>query len=211
MALIDETDGNVVCFRCSQPRAECTCGGGEGLRTPRQGRYQLINLSDPKFQLANVLGHDDGEVVAAELSGAEAELRGLGIPDVYHPRAIVFGRRYRPMVPIYTATAPAMEPEAVPQVTVEEVNPRDLNWVHRKRIDQAAKWMAAHVGHDERYNNAGHFQYLANRAVGIEQGKRDMADTRSLKRCGSWMCRQIRLHCKTHGEAVPSWANPSDA
>lgn len=211
--LIDDGDGNVVCFRCSMPKAECICVG-DGPRTQRGGRYELINLSGPEFQQADVLGQPDGEVVAAELSSAEADLRGLGIPDVYHPRAIVFGRRYRPMTPIYTATAPMMEPEAEPQppsVTVEEVNPRDLNQLYRRRLALAAGWMAKHVDHDDRYRSAEHFQFLANKAVGIEKGERDMADTRSLKRCGSWMCRQIRLHCKTHGEAVPSWANPTDA
>lgn len=197
--LIDLDDP--CCAQCGQP-LPCGCITCFPPRGPAGRRYELIDLSSPEFRSASVLGHDDGEVLGSELSAAVDELMALGIPAPYHPRAVVFGRRYRPPTPRYA------DPEPSGGVTVEEAHPRDLNRAHRAQIDQAARWMAGHVGHDARYDTAGQFQYMANEVAFIRKGGRDQASPKQLRTCARWMCARIVEHCEQHGEAIPSWARP---
>lgn len=199
----DETEPPTpICFLCGQP-LPCDCPPGPPPPPPPPRRYELIDLAGAQFQFANVLGHDDGEVGASELNAATSELNGLGIPASYHPRALVFSRRYRPPTPSYADPEPPTG-----GVVVEEANPRDLNLAYRAKLDQSAKWMAKHIGHDSRFDNAGHFQYLANEVAFIRKGGRDQASPKQLGTCARWMCARIVEHCQEHGEVIPSWARP---
>jgi superfamily II DNA or RNA helicase len=173
----------------------------------RLPRYELLELSDPRLDSATVLGHEDGEVPAAELDLYLTECRGIGIPETYAPRVAVVSRRRRP--PLRTYTTP--EPEASTVVTVE-ADPRTLNLAHRAQLEKAAAWMSFHVRHDDRWATVGAFQAQANDAASprIPNGGRDHATTEQLAACAEWMRARVVEHCQAHKEWVPSWANGED-
>ena len=209
---LDESQDGEPCPRCGEADG-CSCRSGVGGATS-MGRYELMNLSVPILGIADVLGHDNGEVVAAELVRAGEGLMSFGIPECYHPRAIVWQRGYRAAVPRYAPPqvpeqAAASEPSAS-SVVVTEANPRDLNRIHRSQIATAAGWFQRHVDHDSTYETVAYFQADANRAAGIPRGGRDRATTKQLQTCARWMRRHVAQHCERHGEAVPTWAIPDD-
>ena len=210
---LDGTQDGQPCPRCGEVDL-CSCRSGETGAGTRMTRYQLMNLSAPILGIADVLGHDDGEVFADELVRAGEGLLSFGIPECYHPRAVVWQRGYRAPVrryapPEVSEQGTASEPTAS-SVIVTEANPRDLNRIHRSQIATAAGWFQRHVEHDTSYDKVAFFQADANRAAGIPSGGRDRATTAQLQKCARWMRHQVAQHCERHGEAVPSWALPDD-
>lgn len=189
------------CFRCGQPRP-CACPKGPWDPPPR--RYELMDLTGPQLQLADVLGHENGEVTKAELDTNADGLSAFGIAPPWHPNALAWARTsYQPNVPRYG------EPkEPASTVVVDEPHPRDLNQMWRAKIDDAARWMAQHVVHDDRYPSVGYFQAAASREAFIPKGGRDQAAPKQLRTCAKWMCARIVEHCERHGEVVPPWATP---
>lgn len=199
--LIDPTVAYRVCVACALSETDCTC-------QTRRSRYQLIDISAPEFDNVNVIGQSDGKVTEPELRSATPELLGLGVPEVYHPGAVVYSRRHQ--APWTRPAAPAEESRSAPTatVTMEPAGPRDLVEVYRSRMHQAAKWMHVHIGHDSRYSSVEHFQSLANKEAFIPKGGRDQALPKQLKVAARWMCARIVEHCEHHGEEAPIWTAP---
>lgn len=186
---------------------EDTAAGVHDGGIARLPRYELLELSDPRLDSATVLGHEDGEVPAAELDLYVTECRGIGIPETYAPRVAVVSRRRRPPLRTYAQA----EPAASTVVTIE-ADPRTLNLAHRAQLDKAAAWMSYHVRHDDRWQTVGAFQGQANDAARppIPQGGRDHATSKQLAACAEWMRARVVEHCQAHKEWVPSWANGED-
>lgn len=201
---VEETEDDQSCRRCGLPSGQCRCVW-EGQRLQR---YELLDLSDPLLDSANVLGHEDGEVPAAELNQVIPILRDLQIDETYAPRFVVAARRYRPPLRTYTIQE---EPTATAPSVTEVNDPRTINRIHRAKLKQAAGWMEKHIGHDSRFETVKHFQWQANQAAGIPSGGRDHASSAQLMACADWMCARIVEHCQAQEEQAPSWARRTDA
>jgi superfamily II DNA or RNA helicase len=182
--------------------------GGQGEGAPRLLRYQLLELSDPALRRASVLTQDDGDVDADELQLAIPEALNVGIPEVFVPRAVVFARHHRPKVEVYD-TGDSQQ-QATTTVTVTPADPRSLNVARRSRVQLCAKFMAAHIDHEHRFESVVVFQALANQHAGVSKGHRDQASPHQLARMETWMVDRIREHCATHDEPLPTWARDEE-
>lgn len=183
-------------------------GGGSGSGTPHLMRYQLLELSDPALRRASVLNQDDGDVEADELALVIDQCRDVGIPEPYAPRVAVVSRRHRPKVRVYY-TGDASD-EQQPTVSTTPADPRSLNVARRARVQLAAKFVAAHIDHEDRFATVGVFQGMANRYAGVRAGHRDHASAEQLARMEAWMLDRIREHCETHHEDPPTWARDEE-
>lgn len=184
---------------CQYPADECTCPWVTGPGALR--KYDLIALDDPRLDRATVLGHDDGDVSAAELDFFIQQCLGLGIPEPYAPRVAVAVRRGTPALRKYSSgkAATATEPE-VP------AGPRELVDAYRAKLKLAAGFMEKHIGHDASFRSVAEFQGKVNDAGEIPVGGRDLASVRQLATASRWACGCVRRHCQTHEEQVPAWA-----
>jgi hypothetical protein len=171
-------------------------------------RYQLLELSDPALRRASVLNQDDGDVEADELALVIDQCREVGIPEPYAPRVAVVSRRHRPKVRVYSK-ADDSDPQQ-PTVTMTPADPRSLNVARRARVQLAAKFIAAHIDHEDRFDTVGMFQGRANRFSGVRAGHRDRASAEQLARMEAWMLDRIREHCETHHEDLPTWVRDEE-
>jgi superfamily II DNA or RNA helicase len=170
-----------------------------GFGEPRLPRFRLLDLSDPVFQNATVVGEVDGDIPAVELAEWERELESLGVPLPFVPRVALASRRVRRFPRLYSA------PE-VDGVTVTEADPRTVNKQLRAQLTKISGWMHRHVDHDAHWKNTAEFQYRANQAGGIES--RDLASHDQLAAAIAWMTTRVYEHCEQNDETVPSWLAP---
>jgi superfamily II DNA or RNA helicase len=168
---------------------------GDGSQDPLLPRYQLIDLTGPILHGATVVGMPDGDIDAAELDVARAPLIAAGLPETYHPNAIV-GMRSVPRFPrIYSEPEPAPPSKGA---TRREPHPREIVEHHCARLATLGKWMAGHIGHDSRWEEARYFNADANREANIPKGGRHAATVEQLQRCEAWMTGRIREHVNAH-------------
>jgi hypothetical protein len=151
--------------------------------------------------MATVLGHDDGDVSAAELEFFIQQCFGLGIPEPYAPRVAVAVRRGTPALRKYST-----EKTGSTTVTETPAGPRDVVDAYRARLKLAAGFMEKHIGHDTSFRSVAEFQGKANDAGEIPAGGRDLAIVRQLAAASHWACSRVGRHCHDHGEQVPDWA-----
>jgi superfamily II DNA or RNA helicase len=186
---------------CQYPGdSECTCPWVTGPGPLR--KYDLISLEDPRLDMATVLGHDDGDVSAAELEFFIQQCLGLGIPEPYAPRVAVAVRRGAPAQRKYSG-----EKTAGVTATEAPASPREVVDAYRARLKLAAGFMEKHIRHDASFRGVAEFQGRANDAGEIPAGGRDLATARQLAAASRWACGCVRRHCHAHGEQAPEWAN----
>ena len=197
--------GQMHVLDATQPD-DAAAGGGSGPETTAP-RYELLDLTAWALHSAMVLGHADGEVLPHELDAVRAQMAALHVPEVYAPQVVVLTRRIPRFPRLYSTNDPQVqELVAEHRVSRRPANPRELNVRHRDRLKRMSNWMAAHVGHDERFRDIADFQYKGNQVADIESGKRDMATPDQLARVSAWMVMQIQTHCDAyHGGSAPSW------
>jgi len=185
---------------CQYPAdSECNCPWITGPGALR--KYDLLSLEDPRLDLATVLGHDDGDVSAAELEFFIQQCLGLGIPEPYAPRVAVAVRRGTPAMRKYSD-----EKAGTATATETPAGPREVVDAYRARLKLAAGFMEKHIRHDTTFRNVAEFQGRANDAGEIPAGGRDLANARQLEAASRWASGCVRRHCHTHGEQVPEWA-----
>lgn len=184
-------------------------GGGQGDGAVRLMRYQLLELSDPALRRASVLNQDDGDVEADELALVIPQCRDVGIPETYAPRVAVVSRRHRPKVQVYD-TGDSGERQRTTTVTATPADPRSVNVARRARVQAAAKFMAAHIDHEDRFETVVVFQGMANQHAGVSKGGRNQASAQQLASMEAWMLDRIREHCATHREIPPTWARDEE-
>jgi superfamily II DNA or RNA helicase len=170
-------------------------GGGNGSEL----RFRLLDLSNPVFQNATVVGETDGDIPAVELAEWEREFEALGVPATYGPRVALAARRVRRFPRLYST------PE-VDDVTVTQADPRTINKQLRAQLQKISNWMHHHVVHDLRWNNIAEFQYRANEAGGYD--KREDATHDQLAASIAWMTTRVYEHCERSEEGTPSWLAP---
>jgi hypothetical protein len=177
--------------------AEATDERGYG--EPRLPRFRLLDLSDPVFQNATVVGEVDGDIPAIEMAEWERELESLGVPLPFVPRVALASRRVRRFPRLYST------PE-VDDVNVTEADPRTINKQLRAQLKQISGWMHRHVDHDAHWKDIAEFQYRANQAGGYKT--RDLASHDQLAAAIAWMTMRVYEHCENNDETVPSWLAP---
>lgn len=189
---VDESDADT---------SEVSHGDGQGLRLPR---FDLLDLSDPRLNVATVLGHEDGDATKREIDYYEPLLQANGIPLVYTPRVTVVARQERPIRRVYV--------EEERTVDIQSANPRDLNLAHRKKIKDLSNLMAVHIAHDPRYRDIRHFQALANEAAVIAAGERQDATPGQLGNITRWMGKRLSEHYSLHcSDVVPDYVQDAAA
>lgn len=165
-------------------------------------RFELVDLSSPELHAADVLGEDDGSVLAAELNEWRDQLRLVHVPEIYAPQIAVAQRRIKHFPRLYRETD-----DDTSTIQTRAADPRSMNVALRARIDKMAKWMQWRITNfgDDRFDSIGQFQWAANDAAGIPTGGRPRANSDQLAACAAWMVERIVDHCNQYDHKLPSW------
>lgn len=170
-----------------------------GSHSPIMRRFVLVDLADPRFDRATVLGHEDGDVSPIEINHYEPLCQANGIPLIWTPRIALIARGERPHRQYYSQ----------PSTTkTEAANPRDTNTAWNSRVGELYRLMAVHIQHDPRYADIRQFQRLANEAAKLNGGERREANSDQLNVIYLWMHSRIQEHYRDFcTEVMPEYLN----